>query len=210
MSKSIKKSLKIKGFNLDQNNASSLKEENEYLKSLIAEIVEKNKKLISKLKDSRNKMDLLKKTNHEKILNENEFLRKQIDKIQTELINIRKQIPIKNYNNVPIMGLENIGNSCFMNSVLQCLIHTEGLSNHFLGSDFKDLLKNSDLKLANKYHEILQKIDSNNKILRLNLSELHDIVGSHYKKKVIFIFYNNTGHFNSLYLILKKMLKSFY
>lgn len=182
MIKSFKRSIKMKTLNLDKNNISneteSLKEENEYLKTLMAELAEKNKKLMSKLKDFRTTIDLLEvKTKkleiHEKILKENEYLREHIDLIQTELINNRKQNLIKHSFNSPIIGLENIGNSCYMNSVLQCLFYTNELSNYFLGSGFKNLLNRSDLKLANKYHEILQNIFSNNKISSSNLSEIH-------------------------------------
>lgn len=32
-------------------------------------------------------------------------------------------------------GLTNIGNTCFLNSVIQCLVNTDELKNYFLGND---------------------------------------------------------------------------
>lgn len=38
-----------------------------------------------------------------------------------------------------LTGLQNLGNTCFMNSALQCLVHTPKLVDYFLGDYFREI-----------------------------------------------------------------------
>ena len=60
-----------------------------------------------------------------------------------------------------LIGLNNIGATCYMNATLQCLSNTRELTNYFLNS-YKNKPNN---KMANEYHKLilnLWKEDSNN------------------------------------------------
>ena len=74
--------------------------------------------------------------------------------------------PIKKYPKPTLIGLNNIGATCFMNSTLQCLSQTEALTNYFLKEKNRDKIINNNIAKKNKneyqlspdYLELIQKL----------------------------------------------------
>lgn len=73
-------------------------------------------------------------------------------------------------NTPPLVGLENTGASCFMNSVLQCLSQTKGLTDYFLNQENEDKIINNnvangnknDPQLAPKYAKLIKQLWATN------------------------------------------------
>ena len=74
--------------------------------------------------------------------------------------------PIKLYSKPTLIGLNNIGATCFMNSTLQCLSQTEQLTNYFLKVKNKNKIINNNIakinpneyQLSPVYLELIQKL----------------------------------------------------
>ena len=90
---------------------------------------------------------------------------KEIEKIRTP--RKMKNIDImKRFKEPTLIGLNNIGATCFMNSTLQCLSQTKALSSYFLNNKNKEKIINNNISLKNKndnqlsplYLELINKL----------------------------------------------------
>ena len=149
-------------------------------------IKEKEKEMNNKIMFLENKEEELEKMFEEnkKIVNMNIYLNQKNQQLETEikqneiklkeiLSKIKKYSkehePIESYKRPTLIGLNNIGATCFMNATLQCLSQTKNLTNYFLK---KDNIKNiydkqnqnqNELQLCPVYLELIQNLwDKNN------------------------------------------------
>ena len=63
---------------------------------------------------------------------------------------IPKENPLQTYKEPTLIGLNNIGATCYMNSTLQCLSQTQSLTNYFLKASNKGVIMNNNIVKENK------------------------------------------------------------
>ena len=93
------------------------------------------------------------KQENERIRKENEMLIKKKEDIENQIQEkqpLLQYIEIKLLNHPILIGLNNIGATCFMNSTLQCLSQTKGLSGFFLNPKNENLIQNNNIAIKNK------------------------------------------------------------
>ena len=104
---------------------------------------------------------------------------------EQQINDILKNKPIISYDSPTLIGLNNIGATCFMNATLQCLSQTEGLSNYFLcRKNFNKIINNNialknknDLQLSPSYLNLIQKLwDENNAKSSFSPNDFRNIV----------------------------------
>ena len=144
---------------------------NEILKKLDSEREILNNKILFIENELKNSQDKLKQANDKiiKLEKENKDLSEQCENskmVIDQFLSGRNNIDNPNNHFVPLIGLNNIGATCFMNSTLQCLSQTKDLTNYFLDKkNEKNIKENNihkqnpnDLQLSPIYLELVQKL----------------------------------------------------
>ena len=156
-------------------------EENEKLKKEIIYLKQRNKELEKEIKEKECINQELMKANNEENKNnkqENILLKEKIKKLEEEIgllknnNNKQPKMKIKDilifYHKPTLIGLDNIGATCFMNSNLQCLSQTKPLTNYFMINKEKishiKLNEKNECKLSPVYLELIQKLWDKNRI----------------------------------------------
>ena len=82
---------------------------------------------------------------------------KLYDIFSLSLRQIIKMITNEDRSSSGLIGLINLGNTCFMNSALQCLSNTPKLTKYFLTETYlKELNPKTDHEVSKSYHELLK------------------------------------------------------
>jgi len=106
------------------------------------------------------------KNNCKDLIKKNKELENEIKQNNKIMEHIRKVNPLIIYMQPTLIGLNNIGATCFMNSTLQCLSQTKDLTNYFLNEKNKDRIINNNISIKNKneyqlspiFLELIQKL----------------------------------------------------
>ena len=132
---------------------------------IIEELKNKEDELNIKINSLINDINNLKNTNKDLIKKNNE---QENEIIQTNKIieHIKKVNPLIIYIKPTLIGLNNIGATCFMNSTLQCLSQTKDLTSYFLNEKNKDKIINNNIAIKNEndyqlspiFLELIQKL----------------------------------------------------
>jgi len=164
-------------------------QEIEKLKNSISKFEKNTKNLEKKEKENKNNFDKIIKDNkahYEKIIskqreefekykkdkkfqNQNDDIFKyesEKNKLKKELEELKQKYSLLIMNKEPILvGLDNIGATCYMNATLQCLSNTTKLTEYFL-KIFKYESNNKNKIMSNEYYNVVKNLwdrDNNNK-----------------------------------------------
>ena len=119
-------------------------------------------------------MGAVREKENKKMKEENEYLINKNKELEKELIALKTKIKKNSlmlYQKPTLIGLNNIGATCFMNATLQCLSQTKALTNYFLNEDNKTKIINNNVYLSNSnesqlsplYYELIHHLwDENN------------------------------------------------
>ena len=133
-------------------------EEIQILKENINEHINRINKLEKEncvLKEKKEKKENLEKIKNEELVKKNKVLEKEIEEKQKIYDNLLIEIKEKedeliNGPQPALVGLNNIGATCFMNSTLQCLSQTKALTDFFLDKKNEDKIINNNIAIINK------------------------------------------------------------
>ena len=167
-----------------ENEIKALKKLNNEYKNRIDELMEKIKKLPQNENNKTKDINLDKKTNRK--------ISKKSNKKEESIIILKKESERKKsgkdilvlYSRPILIGLNNIGATCFMNSTLQCLSQTKQLTNFFLNKSNKSKIINNNYALKNEnasqlspaFLELIQKLWDKNGDKTYSPNKFMDIV----------------------------------
>ena len=101
-----------------------------------------NQNIINNVNNDNNNINNF--NNNANILNQNNQRANNFIEININQKNEKIQ-PIQKYIKPPLIGLQNIGATCFMNSTLQCLSQTKRLTNYFLDEKHRETIQNNNI-----------------------------------------------------------------
>ena len=146
----------------NQKKNEELIKENENLKNENTKLENQLKQIQIQLAQNKGNNNLLHNIEQNKINNYIDRNKKSQDLYQSKNKNKKTQIinhdhplppqenPLLEYKEPTLIGLNNIGATCFMNSTLQCLSQTKSLTNYFLKNSKYNYIMNNNIAKQNK------------------------------------------------------------